>query len=355
MKKKIEAFGKTCKGDAAKLITFTNKNGMSVSFTDYGATIVNICVPDRKGQLADVCLGFSDAKGYDNNSNNLGAFVGRCANRIGGAKVTIGGKTYKLQVNDKGENTLHSGTPTYFNKMMEYDIYSNDSESISVEFSGYSPDLEQGFPGNLDYTVTYTLTEDNELIIEYFAVSDKETMVNFTNHSYFNLAGHNSGTTYEQYVQIDSDAFTPTDDKLIPTGEIRSVEGTPLDFRKAKKIGQDINADYESLKQANGFDQNYVLKTSRDEAKKVAEMYDEASGRLMEVYTDLPGLQFYAGNFLSSDEGKGKGGCTYHPRDGVCFESQFAPNAINIPAFNFKTIQPDEEFNSITVYKFLVK
>lgn len=353
MKKKITSFGTGAKGEKATLYTFTNKNGMSVSVTDYGANLVNILVPDRNGKLADVCLGYDNATGYSHNPDFVGAFIGRFANRIGGAEFKINGTSYKLDVND-GPNCLHSGSFSYNKVLYEADVL-EEEDSISVEFSRLSPDMEQGFPGNLDYTVTYTLTEDNELIIEYFAVSDKPTIINFTNHAYFNLAGHDSGSVLDQIVQVNADAFIPTNDLLIPTGEIRDVTGTPLDFRTPKPLGRDINEDYLPLKQASGYDHCFVLKTNPEEAEKVAELYDEKSGRLMEVFTDLPGIQIYAANFLNVEKGKGKGGCAYKPRDGVCFETEFYPSAVNIPEFNYKPVEADEEFNSITVYKFTVR
>jgi aldose 1-epimerase len=351
MKRSTQSFGKTADGREATLFTVTNDNGMSVSVTDFGATVVKICVPDKNGNVADVALGYDTVKGYENNDCYLGAFVGRYANRIGGAKFTLGGKTYELEKNDNG-NCLHGGFDPYSTKMHEYEII-EDEDSIGIEFSRLSPDMEQGFPGNLDYTVTYTLTNDNEFIIEYSAVSDKETIVNFTKHTYFNLGGEASGSIYDHLVRIDADAYTPTDKELIPTGVTASVDGTPLDFRTEKPIGRDINADHIDLKNAGGFDQNFVLKTKAGDATLVATLRDPKSGRKMEVYTDLPGIQLYTGNFLKAENTKG--GRSYKRGDGVCFESQYFPNSCNVPAFPYKPLKADEEFNSITVYKFIAE
>ena len=351
MKKSTRPFGKTSSGNSATLFTFTNDSNMSVSFTDYGANIVSVCVPDKNGKTEDVVLGYDDVKGYEEDTNHLGAFVGRYANRIGKGTFELNGTKYALTLNDNG-NCLHGGKNSFSKFMHEYEI-NEDDESISITFSRLSPDMEQGFPGNLDYSVTYTLTNDNELIIEYFAVSDKDTIVNFTNHSYFNLAGQASGSILDHEVWIDSEAFTPTDSLLIPTGDVVSVAGTPLDFRTEKPIGRDINADYEALKIAGGYDQNFVLKTQPEDATFVATLRDPKSGRKMEVYTDLPGIQMYTGNFLSTTTGKG--GRPYTKNEGVCFETQYYPNACNIPSFPFKPIKADEEYNTITVYKFTNK
>ncbi len=352
MKKTVTSFGKTKNGEKVSLFTFTNKNGMSVSFTDFGANIVSIIVPDKNGKFDDVLLGFDSIEGYEtSNRDNHGSFVGRYANRIAKGQFTVGGKKYQLDLND-GKNTLHGGKIYYNTFMYDYDIIEVE-DSLSVEFSRLSPDMEQGFPGNLDLSVTYTLTEDNELILEYFAASDKETIVNFTNHSYFNLGGQASGTALNQYVTIKSDAFTIADEGNIPTGELVDVTGTPMDFRKPKKISQDFNADFAPIRSTSGYDQNYVLKTKRGEADLVAELYDEPSGRVMEMYTDLPGMQFYTGNFISPV--KGKGGHVYQKNEGVCFESQYYPNACNTPSFPFETLKPDQEFESVTVYKFFTR
>jgi aldose 1-epimerase len=349
MKITQKSFGKTARGEEATLYTITNGNGMKVSFTDYGANIVSIIVPDAKGNFADVNLGFETLAGYEENGAGFGSFIGRHANRIGGAKFELNGKVYELDKND-GENNLHGGFTGYNKFLYETEVYEED-DMATVEFSRLSPHMEQGFPGNLDVTVTYSLTEANELVIEYLAVSDKDTIVNLTNHAYFNLSGHNSGSVLDHKVWIKANQFTPTSKDLIPTGELRDVTGTPMDFRVLKKIGQDIDSDYEPIVLAGGYDHNYVLDTSGTQVEKVAELVDENSGRKMEVFTDLPGLQFYTGNFLKPVD-YCKDGARYNKRDGVCFETQFFPNSCNIESFPSCVLKAGQEFDSVTIYKF---
>lgn len=344
-------FGKTAKGEEAKLYILENKNGMKAVFSDFGAVLVELWVPDKNGKLEDVVLGFDTLAEYEVNPTFFGSFIGRCGNRIGGAKFTIDGKEYQVEDNDNG-NCLHGGSVSYDKYMYEAETFEEEG-GVSIEFSRLSPDMEQGFPGNLDITVTYTLTDENELAIEYLAVSDKATIVNLTNHSYFNLAGHNSGLVTAQEVMVDADAFTATDDKLIPTGELTDVTGTPMDFRIRKPLADGMEADYEPIRKAGGYDHNYVLNTAGEDAEFVAELYDKASGRVMEVYTNLPGMQLYSGNFIE-DGLKGKGGCTYGKRHGVCFETQYFPNAVNIPKFPSPVVKAYEEAESMTVYKFTI-
>jgi aldose 1-epimerase len=352
MKITQKPFGKTKGGEEATLYTVSNNAGMKVSFTDYGANIVSIIVPDKNGNYADVALGYKDLKGYEDNRTGFGSFIGRNANRIGDARFELNGKIYELEKND-GVNNLHGGNPAYNKTMYETEIY-EEEDMISLEFSRLSPDMEQGFPGNLDITVTYGLTEGNELVIEYHAVSDKDTVVNLTNHSYFNLSGHNSGDIMDHKVWINADYFTPTTDDLIPTGEIRDVKGTPMDFRTLKRIGDNIHDDYEPLRQAGGYDHNYVLNISGDEVEKVADLVDEASGRAMEVFTDQPGLQLYTSNMLSPEESN-KDGANYGKYAGVCFETQHFPNACNTKEFSSSVLVAGKEYETVTIYRFLCK
>lgn len=342
-------FGQTSNKEEISLYTLTNCNGMSATFSNYGAVLVKLMVPDGNGKFDDVVLGYDNLEGYIKNAPGLGSFIGRHANRIGDAKFEIGGKTYELEKNN-GNNNLHGGS-TGYNKMVYETEYFEEEDSDTIEFSRLSPHMEQGFPGNLDICVTYTLTDDNELVIEYLAVSDQDTLINLTNHSYFNLAGHKSGTILNHKMMIESDHFTPTTDDLIPTGEICDVTGTPMDFRTLKAIGQDIEADYLPLKQGTGYDHNYVLKTSKEEVTKVAELIDESSKRKMEVFTDLPGMQVYTGNHLGEKENC-KEGATYHPYDGVCFETQFFPNSCNIKEFKSCLFKAGKEYDYTTVYRF---
>ncbi|HEX3077634.1 MAG TPA: aldose epimerase family protein [Lachnospiraceae bacterium] len=344
-----KVFGTTKDGDQAHLYTLKNKNGMIAVFSDFGAVLVDLIVPDRNGKFEDVVLGYDNLAAYEVNGPGLGSFIGRHANRIGNAKFELNGKVYELENNDNGNN-LHSGSKSY-NKYFYETEYYEEEDSRSVEFSRLSPHMEQGFPGNLDVTVTYTLTDDNELVMEYLAVPDQDTVVNFTNHSYFNLAGHASGDIHNQKVMIKANQFTPTDDKLIPTGEFADVEGTPMDFRTLKPIGQDINADYKPLKQAGGYDHNYVLDIQGTDVELVAEFVDDASGRKMEVYTNTPGMQFYTANFMNGE--KGKGGVTYGKRSSACFETQFFPDSINKPQFPSSVVKAGEQYDYVTIYKFL--
>lgn len=352
MKISQKPFGKTSSGEDATLYTVTNNNGMKVSFTDYGANIVSIIVPDREGNFADIALGYKNIQGYENNNPGFGSLIGRSANRIAGAKFELNGKIYELEKNE-GENNLHGGDPAYNMVMYETNIY-EEEEMISIDFSRLSPDMEQGFPGNFDLTVTYTLTEGNELILEYHGVSDKDTVVNLTNHSYFNLSGHNAGSITDHKVWIKANQFTPTSDDLIPTGEYRDVEGTPMDFRTLKSIGKDIDSDYEPLRQAGGYDHNYVLDNDSGEVEKVAELVDESTGRVMEVFTDMPGLQFYSSNMLTSIE-NGKDGARYDKRTGVCFETQYFPNACNIEGFPSSVLKAGHHYEYVTIYRFLCR
>lgn len=347
-----KSFGKTSKGEEAKLYILENKNGMKAVFSDFGAVLVQLWVPDRNGKLADVVLGYDTLAEYEKNPTFFGSFIGRCGNRIGGAKFTINGKEYKVEANENG-NCLHSGKIGYDKFMYEAETFTEEG-GVSVEFSRLSPDGEQGFPGNLDLTITYTLTDENELAIEYFGVSDKDTVMNLTNHSYFNLAGHDSGLVLNQQVKIDADYYTATDDRLIPGGELADVSGNPLDFRERKVLAEGIDDPAHFMKICGGYDHNFALNNSGDEVEYVAELYDPASGRLMEVFTDLPGMQLYSGNFIVPGL-NGKGGCKYNKRHGVCFETQYFPNAINVDSFKKPIAKAYEETETMTVYKFSVE
>lgn len=342
---KVTDFGATVKGDETKLYTLTNKNGMEIAVSDYGATLVQVIVPDKEGKPCDVVLGYDEAAGYEEGDLFFGAIVGRSANRIGGAFFELNGVTYQLEKNDNGNN-LHSGMDFYNQRMWKVKETADDHITFELD----SPDGDQGYPGAVHIEVTYTLTEDNAVKIAYHAVPDADTLINMTNHSYFNMDGHASGDVLVQEVWIDADAFTRADAESIPTGEITPVEGTPMDFRTKKAIGKEIETDYEALNFGKGYDHNWVL-NNKGEFAKVAEMSSEESGITMEVYTDLPGMQLYTGNFIV--DAKGKGGAHYHKRQAACFETQFFPDAIHKENFAGPVCKKGETYETTTMYKFI--
>lgn len=345
----MSRFGQTKDGTAVEKYTVVNKNGVEAQFITYGAILASLKVPDREGKLADVVHGFDTLEPYFVNEPNFGATIGRHANRIGGAAFDLNGKHYELDKND-GRNNLHGGFNGYHKRV--WDAYTAETkDGQAVIFSYQSPDGDQGFPGNVTISVTYTLTEDNELSIAYKAVTDQDTIMNLTNHSYFNLAGHDQGTILNQKVWIDADSFTFADEESIPNGEIREVKGTPMDFTVMKEIGDGIDSEYDQTKWGGGFDHNWILKTAPGVLSKVATMQDDASGRAMDVYTDLPGMQFYTGNFLKGDL-IGKGGVVYEKRSACCFETQYFPNAINVPGFAQPVLKAGDVYDTKTVYKF---
>lgn len=344
MSVQAKQFGTTKNGEEVTCYTLENKNGMKAEFIDYGAIIVSLFVPDKDGRLDDVVLGYDDVAAYEANGCFFGALIGRHGNRIGGASFELNGVTYELEKND-GENNLHGGTPGYHKVM--YQVETSDD---SVTFSRTSPHMEQGYPGNLDLSVTYTLTDDNELKITYTAKSDQDTLCNMTNHSYFNLKGHDGGEITDHNVWIKANGFTETSDDLIPNGTIVDVTGTPMDFRTKKAIGDEIGADYKPLVIAGGYDHNYALDKKSGVLEKVAELSEDRSGRTMEVYTDLPGMQLYTGNFIEKENGKG--GTVYTKRNGVCFETQFFPNSIHVPSFDSCVLKAGETFTTTTIYRF---
>jgi len=286
---------------------------------------------------------------YFDNGPNFGATIGRHANRIGGAAFELNGVKYELDKND-GRNNLHGGFDGYHKRLWSANVV-EETDGTAMEFTYHSPDMDQGFPGNLDVKVTYKLTDADEVVISYDAVCDKDTVLNLTNHTYFNLAGHDAGSIVNHKVFIDADEFTYADEESIPNGDILKVEGTPMDFRTEKAIADDIDSDYHQTKWGKGFDHNWVLKTKKGELSLVATLKEENSGRYMETYTDLPGMQFYAGNFLDGTE-IGKGGVSYGKRSGLCFETQYFPNAVNVPSFEQPIIKAGEKFNSVTKYVF---
>lgn len=342
-------FGTMENGAEVSRYTLTNENGVSASFTDLGGIWLTMNVPDRAGDLADVVLGYDSVENCMNGPGHFGEPVGRNANRIGNATFTLDGVTYALYQNN-GENNLHSGPDYYRNRIWDAEV-EETGLGIKISFSLFSPDGDQGYPGNADITVSYTLTPDNSLVINYHMVADADTVANFTNHAYFNLAGHASGSVLNQKVWMDADGFTIADASSIPTGEIVPVKGTPMDFTRMKPLGQDIKADYEPLIFGNGYDHNWVLNHPEGELTLSAKAIDESSGRVMEMYTDLPGVQLYTANSLGS-EYAGKDGVEYGPYGGFCFETQYYPDAINKPEFPSPVLRAGEEYQTTTIYKF---
>lgn len=340
-------FGRTRDGQSASSYLLRNDNGMEVEVSDFGASILAIRIPDDMGEKCDVLLGYDTLEEYYDNSCGFGAYVGRNANRIGNAEVTINGVSYPLEANSHGNN-LHSGSNRSHYQFYNA-VFGKEPDGGYVEFSRTSPHLEQGFPGNLQQVIRYTLTEKNELRISYRMKSDRATVINPTNHSYFNLGGHDSGDVLGHRLEVYSDSFLLTDANLLPTGEIAPVEGTPMDFREAHTVGERIGEDYEPLKLAGGYDHNYILPND-GKLKKAAKLTCPETGITMEVETDMCGMQVYSGNFLNGRHGKG--GAVYQKRAGICFETQFYPNSCKQPGFPSCIFKSGEEMKSTTVYRF---
>ncbi|HJZ64842.1 MAG TPA: aldose epimerase family protein [Candidatus Acidoferrum sp.] len=348
-----KAFGTTPDGKAADLYTLKNKNGMEVSITDYGGIVTSIRVPDHSGKMADVVLGYDTLDGYVADKVYFGALVGRYCNRIGHAEFSIDGTKYTLAKNN-GDNTLHGGIKGFNKALWDARDVSKGNEP-ALELTYLSKDGEEGFPGNLKVTVVFTLTGKNELKIDYSATTDKKTVVNLTNHSYFNLAGQGSGDILKTVLRIEADKITPVDSGLIPTGELKSVQGTPFDFRKPAAIGERINSDDEQLKLGKGYDHNFVLIKNKPNGLTLAARAEEAaSGRVLEVWTTEPGTQLYTGNFLDGSI-HGKGGVAYTQRSAFCLETQHFPDSPNHPSFPSTLLAPGQRYHTTTIYKFSTK
>lgn len=342
------SFGKTTDGVNSELYVLKNSRGAIATVTNYGATLVDLQVPDKNGKLADVVLGFDSVTGYESDANQyFGCTTGRVANRIAGGKFTLDGKVYQLAVNN-GPNHLHGGVERSLSKVLWKAAAAPSDAGPAVRFTYSSPDGEEGYPGKLDITVTYTLTDKNELRIEYAAATDKPTPVNLTNHSYFNLSGAGSDTVLDHELMIDAETYTPTDETQIPTGKFASVAGTPLDLRKPTRLGAVIEPLIKT--EAFGFDHNYVLKHTPGKVSQIARLRDPKSGRVMTVFTDQPGVQLYTGNHLKG--AKGKGGQTYKQRSAVCLETQVFPDSVNHPNFPSSILKPGETYRHVCVYEF---
>jgi aldose 1-epimerase len=341
-------YGKSAAGDNVDEYTLSNRAGMEVKILTYGGIISSIRVPDRYGRLANVTLGFDNLAAYEEkNAPYFGAIIGRYGNRIGNGKFSIKGNDYSLAQND-GSNTLHGGLKGY-----DKVLWNAEEEGQSLVLSRLSPDGEEGFPGNLELRVTYTLTDANELRIDYHARTDATTIVNLTNHAYFNLLGEGSGSVDGHILMIDADSFTPVDSGLIPTGELAPVEGSPFDFRQPKTIGFGERSSHEQIRLARGYDHNFVLNRANGDSSLqfAARVYEPLSGRMMEVMTTEPGIQFYSGNFLDGSL-VGSGGRYYRQGDGLALETQHFPDSPNKPQFPSTVLEAEMSYESTTIYKF---
>lgn len=340
-----KVFGNNTDGKEIMLYSITNSKGMKAEVMNYGAILVNLFVPSARGEVADVVLGYDRVEEYFENGSFFGATIGPSANRIGGAKFSIDGVTYQLAVND-GANNLHSDAQLGYHKRM-YDVVENaDGISLSIE----DTDGSMGFPGNKKICVTYTVTEDNELKIHYHVTSDKNTVINMTNHSYFNLAGQGVGNIHDHVLQMNASNYTEILPGAIPTGKLVPVQGTPFDFTKAKRVGEDIAAKEEQLTMVKGYDHNWVIDGADGTVKQIATVTEPTSGRVMEVFTDLPGVQFYAGNCITPQTGKSQK--KYESRSGLCLETQFYPDTPNKPQFPSAVFGPDRAYDTTTIYRF---
>ncbi|MBK7103731.1 MAG: galactose mutarotase [Ignavibacteriae bacterium] len=345
-------FGKLNDGREVYLFTLKNSSGIEAKIINYGATIVSLFVPDKNGKFEDIVLGYDNLENYVNGTSYFGATVGRYGNRIGKGKFKIDENEFQLTIND-GENHLHGGK-IGFNKVLWKSELIQNKEGESLKLSYTSPDGEEGYPGNMNIHVTYTLTNNNELKIEYSATTDKPTISNPTHHSYFNLSGSFENTILDHKLKIDADYITPVDKGLITTGELEKVENTPMDFRKPTKIGERINNDFEQLKFGKGYDHNWAINNYDGSLKNIASLYDSTSGRFMEILSDQPGLQFYSGNFLDGTS-IGKNNIKYNFRTGLCLESQVYPDSPNKKDFPNAILKPGETYKQITIYRFSIK
>jgi aldose 1-epimerase len=341
-------FGKTPDGTPVEIYTLRNSKGMEARIMTYGGIVVSLKVPDRNGNFGDVVLGYDNLDAYLANSPYFGALIGRYGNRIAKGKFSLDGQEYTLAVNN-GPNHLHGGVKGFDKVVWSVEDAKVGEHGPKLELTYLSKDGEEGYPGDLTVHATYTVTEDNALEIKFKATTDKDTVCNLTHHSYFNLCG--SGDVLDHVVYINADKFTPTDATSIPTGELKPVAGTPFDFRKPTAIGAGINSDNEQIKLASGYDHNFVLNKSSDQFSLAARVYEPTSGRVMEVWTTQPGMQFYTGNFLNSTM-KGKGGWIYKSHDAFCMEAQGFPDSPNHPNFPSTELKPGQIYKKIIVYKF---
>ena len=345
-------FGKLPDGREVSMFTLVNANGYKVRITDLGAKIVSLEAPDRNGKVADVVLGYDSLKQYLKGDKFYGSTVGRFANRIAKGHFKLDSVVYTLAINN-APNALHGGPNGFHSVLWKGEIVQNAGYP-ALKLTYHSPDMEEGYPGNMDVTVMYTWAADNSLKIEYLATTDKNTVCNLTNHAIFNLRGAGNGDILMHEVMINADAFTPVDSTLIPTGELRPVKGTVMDFTTPTAVGKRITDSYEQLLKGKGYDHNYVLNNPGNIKTLAASVYEPESGRVLEVYTDQPGLQFYSGNFLNGRDG-GKAGNKYMFRTGLALEAQKFPDAPNQPKFATTELKKGEKYTQVTIYKFTTK
>ncbi|HEX2925212.1 MAG TPA: aldose epimerase family protein [Ruminiclostridium sp.] len=345
-------FGTLPDGTTVDIFALKNSKNMSVEITNFGGIIVSILVPDKNGKIADVELGYKQLDKYIDNDGYIGALIGRHANRIEDARFELNGKIYELVKND-GNNHLHGGTVGLHNVVWNAEI-AGDNGQQKLVLTHTSPDGEENYPGNLEVKVEYSLSEDNELKIDYTAVSDKDTVVNLTNHAYFNLSGHDSGDVLKHQIYINADKFTPVNNECIPNGEIRDVKGTLMDFTEMKSFAEGISSNDEQIVNGGGYDHNWVLNTKGNINEVACELYDPESGRAMQVFTTKPGIQFYSGNFLS-EKLVGKNNTVYRKRAGLCLETQYFPNAMKHKNFPSPILKANEQYHHTTIYKFINK
>lgn len=344
-------YGMTPDGEAVDVYTLTNPQGMEVRAITYGGIITSLRVPDRNGKLEDVALGFDNLEGYLKNPPFFGAIIGRYGNRIAKGQFTLDGKTYGLAINNP-PNHLHGGVKGFDKVVWKAESFKED-DAVGIVFTHTSPDGDEGYPGTLSLRVTYTLTAGNELEVDYEATTDKATPINLTQHTYFNLAGEGSGDVLEHQLTIHASRYTPVDSTLIPTGELAPIEGTPLDFRTPTAVGARINDNHQQIRYGNGYDHNFVIDRSGEGLVSAARVVEPTSGRVLEVSTTEPGMQFYTGNFLNGL--MGKSGHIYAQRTGFCLETQHFPDSPNKPEFPNTILRPGETYRSKTVFAFSVE
>lgn len=344
-----QPFGATTEGTPVDLYSLINSNGMKVQITNYGGIITAIIVPDKNGSMGDVVAGYDNLDGYIKKNPYFGCIVGRYGNRIARGQFTLDGRTFSLATNN-GLNHLHGGLKG-FDKVVWTAKEVKGVDQVGLELSYLSPDGEEGYPGNLSVMVTYTLTNDNALRIDYQATTDQPTVVNLTNHSYFNLKDGGVSPILDHELMLDADHITPVDDTLIPTGELLAVDGTPFDFRTPTRVGARIEADHQQIKFGLGYDHNFVLNGQAGELRLVARLMEPTTGRIMELSTEEPGVQFYSGNFLDGTI-TGKNGTVYQHRHGLCLETQHYPDSPNKPGFPATVLRPGQTYTTTTIYKF---